>query len=701
MAVNRAITSETDTTGVGAADLPGHEPDGQAAPFCRPRGSDFARNLNTAVWVYDIDLFRIVMANDAALTLWQAETEAELLARDLSQNMSAAVKRRLRQYQQDFTAHSSRFSELWTVYPNGVPTSVKVIMSGIALPDARMAMICEVAGGDAGTPDNLRSTEALLHTEVMITLYGEDGHPLYMNPAARNAAPNAGGTFRNRFVSSEDYDDLLMILEERGESRSIGNVVTTSGSTWHDISAKKCLDAVTGQPAILVTEFDVSELRTARDTARYLADYDQLTGCYNRSSFYRQLDQILARMRTGSMAIAYIDLDNFKQINDYFGHEAGDDVLRATASRIGDNLSEGDKLARFGGDEFVCLFMSDTDGTEISDRIERIQQVIREPIVRGATRHLVSASIGVVDVPCDAVESAEYFVRADIALYAAKQAGRDKLMYFNDAMAQEAMERSRLEGEIRAALAAEQFELYYQPRVDAATGRIASLEALARWNHPTRGLVPPSVFIPICEDTGLIEELGLFVLHEGCRQITEWRNQGFDIGLSINISPRQFQNPNLLDTIARLSRARDFPTGCIELEVTENVLVGEVEKIACRLHEIRELGFRVAIDDFGTGYSNLSYISSFPLDCVKIDRSFVDQLPTSGPVINLIKALADQIGAITVAEGVETAEQARSLLETGCTEMQGYHFSRPVPVGSVLPLLQQGSLDPDKTARSA
>ena len=251
-------------------------------------------------------------------------------------------------------------------------------------------------------------------------------------------------------------------------------------------------------------------------------------------------------------------------------------------------------------------------------------------------------------------------------------------------MGRAASERYQIEKELKSALEEEQFTLYYQPRVDTVSGKVASVEALVRWIHPERGLVPPNDFIPICEETGMIEELGYFVMKRGCEQAMEWQKAGLDIGMSINVSPRQFLDKRLMENITELSQHPDFPTGKVELEITETVLIGDHDLIAERLQQITDLGFKLAIDDFGTGYSNLAYISRFPLDCIKIDKSFVDQLPTSGPIIKLVQTLADQVGASTVAEGVETYEQVEILREIGCGQLQGYHYSRPLPVSEVV-----------------
>ena len=278
-----------------------------------------ALRLQAAIWVYDIDKSRIVYANDAACALWQAKNAEDLGSRDLAADMSSTVAKRLKQYQADFIERDATFNEMWTLYPNGKPESVMVFFRGFRLPDGRTAMLCEAVGRADDKPENLRSAEALLHTDVMITLYEMDGPPLYMNPAARNASTRVLQNISDSFIDKDDYREMIEQMEITGEHRMIANVKTGTGPRWYDISAKQCSDAVTGDPAILVTAIDVSELKNARDKASYLADRDQLTGCYNRSYLLRHM-ALLEKQKSQKCALLYFDVDHFKQINDNLGH---------------------------------------------------------------------------------------------------------------------------------------------------------------------------------------------------------------------------------------------------------------------------------------------------------------------------------------------------------------------------------------------
>lgn len=637
-----------------------------------------ARRLQTPTWLYDIDTGYVLHANAAACKLWQADSEQELQRRDMAQGMSASVATRLKQYQADFIEQDATFSETWTLFPNGEPTSVKILFSGFQLPDGRMAMQCEVAGGLEQQTDNLRSVEALLHTDVMITLYAQDGPPLYRNPAARNVSHAAHAPLPDVFVDPLDYDLLVFDLDGGGEHRRIVQIKTAGGNRWFDFSAKRCSDAVTGDPAILVTAIDVSELKLARDKARYLASRDQLTGCYNRSYLQTHMSH-LTRSAAPLSALLYFDVDRFKQINDTFGHEVGDAVLVALAERTNGYMSPDDAVVRLGGDEFVVI-LGDASNAAFTDRVETIFQALSAPTKVGSVSIKTRVSIGVALFEPGARDVDVILRQADIALYLAKKNGRNQYVTYDAQMGVAAEKRRRTEAELELALKRQEFELHYQPRLDLRTGSIASVEGLARWRHPERGLVAPDEFIPICEETGLIHALGQQVLEMGFAQAMEWQRAGIDRQLSLNISPRQFSDARFEQMLTRYAQMDGFPAHKIELEVTENVLIAEQDGIAAKLQVITDMGYRIAIDDFGTGFSNLSYISRFPLHCLKIDRSFIAQLPQSGPIVQLILSLGQQIGVTIVAEGVETKEQFEWLDAHRCDQIQGFYIARPLPV---------------------
>jgi diguanylate cyclase (GGDEF)-like protein len=639
-----------------------------------------ARRLRAAVWVFDIDRARIVFANEAACQLWQADTEEDLCARDMALDMTPTVAKRLKQYQFDFSQADSIFTELWTLYPNGEPMGVMVVFRGFRLDDGRMAMQCEALSAAQDQPDNLRSAEALLHTDVMITLFSRDGPPLYLNPAARNAFPTPLNSFEALLVDPADFTQMVARMAEVGEHRLVTKTHTVAGTRWFDLSVKSCSDAVTGQPAILLTAIDVSELKEARDTARHLADRDQLTNLHNRSYLQNYLEGLERSGDTSGCTVIFFDVDRFKLINDRYGHDAGDTVLKQIAIRARAVLCPEDMLARLGGDEFVIVIEGDSSKAALELQVEKLRCAISKPISHDKSRIDATISVGIAGYTDDSDCFSDVMRQADIALYASKQGGRNRTTFFNTQMGKAAIARDQIEVALGQAVLADEFILHYQHRLDIQSGEIVGAEGLVRWLHPERGMVMPDVFIPICEETGMIDELGRIVLEIGCTQAIEWHQAGLDLDVSLSVSPRQFSDPGFVTTLQDFAARPGFPHGRIELEITETVLIGEHNEIAEKLRAITAIGYSIAIDDFGTGYSNLSYISRFPLTCLKIDRSFIDQLPASGPIVQLILTLGKQIGARVVSEGVETQEQLDWLTDNNCKEAQGYFITRPLAV---------------------
>jgi diguanylate cyclase (GGDEF)-like protein len=647
-----------------------------------PQGDTFSlvRRLDAPVWLFDIDNAEIVCANSAACKLWKAVDEDDLRARNLGADMSDTVKNRLKQHQSDFISDAARFHEMWTFYPNGEPSNVMVILSGFTLEDGRMAMLCEAIGVTDEQPENIRSAEALLYTDVMIALFSTLGPALYMNPAARNTLGSGQRDLSALFINSADYYAMVSRLDSAGEDRQVVEVMTPAGRRWYDVTAKTCTDAVTGQAAVLVTAIDVSELKNARDRARFLADRDQLTGCFNRSALQSIYIERQKKMRPENCAVIYCDIDRFKQINDQYGHEVGDTVLKQFAARARHNLRTNDVIARLGGDEFVIMLTNINSDDEIAQRAQQLRAAIALPIMHDSTRISVEVSMGISIFDLQDLSFSKAMRQSDVALYTSKQRGRDRITFYTDEMGEAATMRDMIENDLKIALKEDSFELHYQPRVDVQTGTVVSAEGLVRWNHPRLGTVMPDQFIPICEETGMIEELGRLVLKIGCAQAIAWHEAGLDIEVSLNLSPRQFADDSLLPLLSDLSSTPGFPHGRIELEITESMLTGDQDLIAEKLQLIDKMGFRIALDDFGTGYSNLSHISRFPLKCIKIDRSFIARLPDSGPIVSLILTLAREVEATVVAEGVETAEHLAWLTKNGCEQIQGYYMSKPMPL---------------------
>ena len=442
---------------------------------------------------------------------------------------------------------------------------------------------------------------------------------------------------------------------------------------------------------------DITERKRAEEKMINLAYYDTLTGLPNRTLFYDRLAQEIKKAhRVGrKMALLYIDLDKFKEVNDTLGHSAGDLLLQEAARRISDCVREADTVARLGGDEF-CIILSELDDAGNIERVaENILQKLANPFSLGEEVAYISASMGITLYPDDAAEVEDLLKDADQAMYVAKNAGRNRLSYFTPALEQAAQTRLHLLNDLRGALAGGQFQVYYQPIVELATGHIHKAEALIRWQHPERGLVSPAEFISLAEETGLIVDIGDWVFREAARQVKQWRNlYDSEFQISVNKSPTQFhQSGTTHEVWLDYLRELGLPGRSIAIEITEGLLLGAESSVTSKLLEFRDAGMQVSIDDFGTGYSSLSYLKKFDIDYLKIDRSFVRDLATDPNDMALSEAIivmAHKLGLKVIAEGVETETQRTLLSKAGCDYVQGYLFSRPVPAGEFEALLQQG-----------
>ena len=645
--------------------------------------------LQQAIWVYDIDEARVVWSNNSGLDIWQADSLDALRERDLGADMTETVAKRLCQYQSDFISdESAEFREIWTVYPNGEPTTVDAIYSGIVLDDGRMGMFCEARKDGQFEPEALRSAEALLHTSVMITLYTASGEPLYRNPAARSMARSLDETLDNHFHDASVMQLLSHSTDD--EINLVSSVNTIHGETWHDITARRCLDAVSGEQTWLISEVDVSRLKATEARAQFLAEHDTLTGLPNRNhvtvNFQNRIDQIMAHGQSG--ALIFIDLDQFKDVNDTLGHASGDQLLVEVARRLTEIITEQDAVARLGGDEFLLLSGPITNPMLVQNLCSQILDAVSRPINLQGREVSVTPSIGISVFPDDGRKILSLMRHADLAMYHTKATGKNGYAYFSQELSDAVEHRINLDSELLVALKESQFVTYFQPRVDIRTNQISGAEALVRWQHPEKGLIPPGVFIPACEASGLIGELGKLVFRHSVQAQREWACLGFDLKVSVNLSPIQFGDEQLVEDLIAIIEEEDGNPALIELEITESVLLGHDQSTIEKLHALVDHGFRIAIDDFGTGYSNLAYLHRYPIRCLKIDRSFIQQLDSAQPIIELIVSMARLFKLDVVAEGVETQDQLDTIRAFDCQEYQGYLFERPIMFGDFTILLE-------------
>jgi diguanylate cyclase (GGDEF)-like protein/PAS domain S-box-containing protein len=499
-------------------------------------------------------------------------------------------------------------------------------------------------------------------------------------PEASLGMPIAG-----LFHPGENPDRWRRYLDDLQHWRSFRNVVclcedANGINRTVRLAGKPVLDGEGKAVGYRGTATDITAEIEAGRRAEYLAMHDALTGLPNRVLLLERLEQAIASVsrRRDMAALLLLDLDRFKDINDTLGHPAGDLLLQEVGVRLSACVREIDTVARIGGDEFSIVLAGIKDATDAQLLSQRLLEIFRNPFDLAGHEVLVTISIGIALIPTDGSIPDKLLQHADIALYRAKEEGRNASRFFEPEMDARLQQRKAFERELRRALSRDELELYYQPKVSLLNDQVAGVEALVRWRHPERGLVPPSEFIGIAEETGLILQLGEWVLRTACRQAATWS----DLEVSVNISPAQFRQPDLVQIVRDALQDSGLAPHRLELEVTESVLIQQPAAAAKLLDDLKALGVHVAMDDFGTGYSSLSYLQRFHFDKIKVDRSFIWAIgrePTAKAIVRAVISLANSLGMLTCAEGVETNEQLTALRCEGCSEVQGYLFGKPMP----------------------
>ncbi len=452
---------------------------------------------------------------------------------------------------------------------------------------------------------------------------------------------------------------------------------------WLSIAAIKNDDGMVKEYVAVFS--DITKHKQDEEKIRYQANFDALTGLPNRSLLTDRLSQAIlsANREKWNLGLLFVDLDQFKVVNDTFGHVVGDELLQQVAVRIRECVREADTVSRFGGDEFVILLQDIEDPDVAVSIASKVIQAVTESFKLYGREIFIGASIGITIYPEDAATADALLRNADMAMYQAKAHGRNTYQFFTASMQRQTIERQQLEQDLRLSIERGELEVYYQPVVFSDTGKVSSLEALLRWNHPKKGLIGPDVFIPIAEDSGLIGSIGRWVMREACNQLSEWRQYGYDeLKIAVNLSSRQRKLGFDAVFMQEILQESGLPAEAVTLEITESLLMQDTEETVGWLGEIKKLGISLSVDDFGTGYSSLSYLKRFPVDVLKIDRSFVSDLPgdpESVSLVNTIIAMAKSLNLGLVAEGVEKQEQVDFLLTAGCDLLQGFHFGRPMP----------------------
>ncbi len=462
---------------------------------------------------------------------------------------------------------------------------------------------------------------------------------------------------------------------------------------------------------------EITERKTAEERISHMAYYDSLTGLPNRHLLQDRLNMSISQYERHEQitAILFLDIDNFKRINDTLGHSTGDFLLKGVADRLNDCIRATDTLSRkiiynneestvsrLGGDEYTILASNIKNPRDAARVAQRVMSEISQPFAIGDNELYITVSMGIAICPNDGKDVDTLLKNADTAMYHAKSKGKNNFQFYEESMNALLRKRLELEGDLRKAIHGDELLLHYQPRIDTHTGHISSMEALVRWERPGKGLVSPDEFIPVAEDTGLIVPLGEWVLKSACMQNKKWQDAGLPpISMSVNISGKQFQEDNFLKKISTIIEESSLNPKWLELEITENVLMHHAQITAEILHEIKEMGIRLSMDDFGTGYSSFNYLKSFPLDIIKIDKSFIDEIPQNpndATIVNAIISMAHNLNLHVVAEGVELEQQQIFLRDHGCDEIQGYYYSKPLPVKDFAELLEKSVHTPFESA---
>lgn len=639
--------------------------------------------LRIPIWIFDVDAWRMAWINDSALQFWGAQDTEELLSRDMSIGMSSAIHKRILQLQQDCHEQQQTYSEHWTFTPNGIPRTVELCVSPFLHSNGSKSLLVQVpAEVDTTGTDMLHRTTALTHTSTMISVYDSEYQLLYCNPSARESLASECKNLDERLINKHEISLIESALSLAAHCDLELEVHTTQGPQWHSMNINRSPNALNSD-VILVSANDVTARREAQQSAYQLAYSDSLTRLPNRAALSIHLDKLLDvdNSDTHEFGLFFLDLDRFKIINDSLGHAFGDQLLVEVAQRLKESLGSKGTVYRLGGDEFVMIADTTSDIDELRETADLVLAAMSEPVLLKDNKVRVLSSIGICRYPFDGENANTLMQNADAAMYLAKS-HQSGYRFFDKQMSvannKSIKNRLDLENDLVMAIENHEFELYFQPKISSVDLSVTGVEALIRWNHPTRGLVPPDEFINIAEETRQIIELGNWVLEAAMKQQRIWHAQGLVVSVSVNISAKQFNADDLLMRVSEALTRTHCDPAKIELEITESMLLGDANKVHETLQQLSAMGIRLALDDFGTGYSNLAYLQDYPLDTLKIDKVFLAGQKHSmlmGTILNMGKVL----GLNIVAEGVETAAQADWLIERGCDQLQGYYFSKPLP----------------------
>jgi diguanylate cyclase (GGDEF)-like protein len=498
-------------------------------------------------------------------------------------------------------------------------------------------------------------------------------------------------------MSADDWAKHIAILDARQPFRDLelSRSDESGKPIWMAISGEPIFDSSGAFRGYRGVGKDISERKLDEERIQFLANHDALTSLPNRVMFSEVLNLAIqnARRYNRNFAVLFIDLDRFKNINDTLGHDAGDKLLKEMATRLSETVRSSDSVARLGGDEFVVLVQEVSEPKQVDAVARKILTALVQPMVMQGQECRVTASIGICMYPSEAQDEHALMKNADIAMYRAKEDGKNNYKFYSEEINIHTFERLALETSLRRGLERNEFFLHYQAKLDLNTQKITGVEALIRWQHPDLGIVPPVQFIPLAEETGLIVPIGKWVLNTACAQNVAWQREGLPpLSMAVNLSARQFADEDLVRDVAEALQSTGMKPELLELELTESMVIQNAERAGRVLAELKKMGLRLAIDDFGVGYSSLTHLKRFPIDTLKVDRSFIRDLPQDAEdkaITEAIIAMGKSLNLKVVAEGVETLEQQTFLHDHNCDEMQGFYFSKPIAGDQFAELLRE------------
>jgi diguanylate cyclase (GGDEF)-like protein/PAS domain S-box-containing protein len=661
----------------------------------------FTRNPHPML-VYAVHTLRILAVNDAAVAHYGYPRELFLTMTLDQLRPATAESAGLRTYVAALSSSSTddMLTRTWKQRrADGSETVVDVSSASLAFNGvpARMLVFVDAGNRDA-TEAALRRSRTLLAEAQQLAHLGSWEMDLRTRQISWSAelyrilgVDYARGevAMLHEFDHPDDRELVRAAIERAQDDRQPykidHRIVTRDGRERYVQEQGQFFYDASGQAYRIVGALlDITDRKLAEERLVYLAHHDALTNLPNRTLLAERLQRSLTRAQRRSRAVAvlFVDIDRFKSVNDSIGHNGGDAVLRAVGKRLHEMLRPGDTIARPGGDEFIIVLDDLAKPGDAGIIAEKILATITKPIRAADTELVVSASIGIALAPADGTITDDLLRNADAAMYVAKNRGGDTIEVFNPAIRQSAIEQLAIETALRAALERNQISLAYQPIVDAYSGSLIAFEALARWNDPERGVIPPGIFVNVAEEMGLTVRLGEYVLERACRRMRRLiERANNELYVSVNVSPRQFREPSFTADVRRILEFCDLPARNLQLEVTENAYISGVDASIRNINALKRMGIRVTIDDFGTGFSALGYLKRLPVNGIKIDRSFISDIledPADQGIVRAIIALAENLGLLVVAEGVENEEQVRILRELGCHQLQGFHLGRPI-----------------------